>query len=165
MHKIDIPVKLLHKDAQVPTKSHFADAGWDLYSIEDVNIGPTVVKIRTGIAMSIPKGYVGLIWDRSGISSHGLKVHGGVIDSGYTGEIIVCISYPAQNQHKYTSHEDKPEKFELDDEAVRWQLSLKKGSRVAQILIQEIPIHCTMSPVDELPSTDRGDGGFGSTGD
>ncbi len=145
---LDIPIKLLHPDAKVPTKAHFEDAGWDLYCVQDIRITSRVLKVKTGIAISIPRGYVGLIWDRSGLGSKGIKVHGGVIDSGYVGEIIVCLSLPAQP--------DEPNTYAC--------VSMDTGTRIAQLLIQEIPLHCTWTPVDELPETDRGEGRFGSTG-
>jgi len=148
MSAISLPIKLLHDDAQIPTKKNFEDAGWDLYCLEDVEVGSEVVKVRTGVAVSIPKGYVGLIWDRSGLGSKGLKVHGGVIDSGYTGEIFVCLSLPAQPEriNVYTKH------------------MLSKGDRIAQLLIQLVPLHVTWEEVDNLDVTDRGNLGFGSSG-
>lgn len=135
-------------EAKTPTKSRFEDAGWDLYATKDiVVIKPEVIKIPTGIAVSIPRGYVGLIWDRSGMGSKGFKVHGGVVDSGYTGEIFVCLSriaLPTYPQHPITE--------------------INKGDKIAQLVIQEVPLHVTWEEVSELEETDRGDKGFGSSG-
>ena len=85
-------VKLLHDSAKPPTKGHINDAGWDLYAFETVSIpaGATVL-VSTGIAMAIPKGYAGLIWDRSSMGVKGLHRHAGVVDCNYRGEVKVCL--------------------------------------------------------------------------
>lgn len=142
LDSMEINVKKLHKDAVVPSYAYATDAGMDLFSSEEVTIpvGSTAV-ISTGVAMEIPEGYAGLIWDKSGLAAkHGLKTFGGVIDAGYRGEIKVGIRN--FNSHEYV---------------------IKAGNKIAQMLIQKIE-----SPrivvVDELSDTPRGDGGFGSTG-
>ena len=96
--------KLLHDSAKNPTKGHVNDAGWDLYSFETVSIptGATVL-VSTGIAMAIPKGYVGLIWDRSSMGVKGVHRHAGVIDSGYRVEVKVCL----HNTTKETYHVER----------------------------------------------------------
>ena len=134
-------VKLLHDSAKPPTKGHMYDAGWDLYAFETVSIpaGATVL-VSTGIAMSIPKGYSGLIWDRSSMGVKGIHRHAGVIDCNYRGEVKVCL------------HNTTKEPYHIE-----------KGDRIAQMLIQEAPTFI-QHVVHELDSTDRGDGGFGSTG-
>ena len=121
-------VKKLSESAKIPTKDK-DDAGWDLYKL-----------IPTGIAMALPRGYAGLIWDRSSMGVKGLHRHAGVIDSGYRGPVKVCL-------HNTT------------DESYNIEL----GDRVAQILIQEVPFF-RIHEVEELDSTERGSGGFGSTG-
>ena len=133
--------KLLHDSAKNPTKGHIDDAGWDLYSSETVSIpaGATVL-VSTGVAMAIPKSYVGLIWDRSSMGVKGVHRHAGVIDSGYRGEVKVCL----HNTTKETYH-------------------VERGDRIAQLLIQEVPVF-RQHVVDELDTTSRGDGGFGSSG-
>jgi len=133
--------KMLYDSSRVPTKGHMDDAGWDLYSFETVSIpaGATVL-VSTGIAMAIPKGYVGLIWDRSSMGVKGIHRHAGVIDSGYRGEVKVCL------------HNTTKEPYHIE-----------KGDRIAQMLIQEAPVFI-QHVVHELDSTNRGDGGFGSTG-
>ena len=133
--------KLLHDSAKNPTKGHIDDAGWDLYSSEAVSIpaGATVL-VSTGVAMAIPKSYVGIIWDRSSMGVKGVHRHAGVIDSGYRGEVKVCL----HNTTKETYH-------------------VERGDRIAQLLIQEVPVF-RQHVVDELDTTSRGDGGFGSTG-
>ena len=134
-------VKKLFESAQVPTKGNPTDAGYDLYSSEKVSIpaGATVL-ISTGICMSIPDGFVGLIWDRSSMGVKGIHRHAGVIDSGYRGHIKVCLN----NTSCETYH-------------------IEKGDRIAQIVIQEAP-HFELELVESLEDTDRGEGGFGSTG-
>ena len=134
-------VKRLHESANVPTKGHLDDAGWDLYSFETISIpsGATVL-VCTGIALAIPKGYAALIWDRYSMGVKGIHRHAGVIDCGYRGEVRVCL----HNTGKEPYH-------------------IKKGDRIAQMLIQAAP-NFTMHTVEELDCTNRGDGGFGSTG-
>ena len=134
-------VKKLTDSSQVPTKGHPSDAGWDLYADEDTTLWPEETKlISTGIAMSLPKRFVGLIWDRSSMGVKGVHRHAGVIDSSYRGEVKVCLHNASGDLHK-----------------------IKRGDRIAQLLIQEIPIF-RLHEVEELDSTERGSGGFGSTG-
>ena len=133
--------KLLQDSAKNPTKGHIDDAGWDLYSSEAVSIpaGATVL-VSTGVAMAIPNRYVGLIWDRSSMGVKGIHRHACVIDSGYRGEVKVFL----HNTTNETYH-------------------VERGDRIAQLLIQEVPVF-RQHVVDELDTTSRGDGGFGSTG-
>lgn len=132
----------LEKDAIIPTKSNKTDAGYDLHAIEETVIparGRSLV--RTGIAMAIPEGYAGLIWPRSGTAvKAGLDVLAGVVDSGYRGEVCVVL----QN-HSDTDY------------------TIRKGDRAAQMLIQKVGC-VTVLLVSSLDETDRGTGGFGSTG-
>jgi dUTP pyrophosphatase len=129
--------------ANLPTKSHKSDAGWDLYSVE----GPMDLKpgdrhaFYTGVAFEIPDGHVGLIWPRSGMAvKKGIDVLAGVVDSGYRGEVKVCLLN--------TGHE---------------RCTIRKGDRIAQILFQEVP-NFNLEIVSEFSKSDRGEGGFGSTG-
>lgn len=137
-----INVKLLSNLAKLPTKAHEEDAGWDIYSTQDVVIKPGSRQlISTGIAMEIPDGYVGLIWPRSGMSvKKGCDVLAGVIDSTYRGEIKVCL----QN---CDIHED---------------IVVVAGDKISQILFQEIP-KFKLREVNKLSNTSRGDKGFGSS--
>jgi dUTP pyrophosphatase len=137
-----IKVKKIEERAIVPTRSNSDDAGWDLYSITTRPIAPSQrVTIRTGISLEIPEEHVGLIWPRSGMSvKNGIDVLAGVVDSGYRGEIKVCLLN--------TSRE--------------W-MDIKEGDRIAQILFQEVP-HFKLQEVEILQNSDRGQGGFGSTG-
>lgn len=143
-----IKVKILSRHANTPTRSNESDAGWDLYSIEDTIIYEGGRKtIQTGISIQIPDGFVGLIWPRSGLSVvKGIDVLAGVIDSGYRGEIMVCL----QNTNA-------PQAGGFND------VEIKKGDRIAQILFQQVP-NMKMVVVNELSESDRGEDGIGSTG-
>ncbi|NDC96490.1 dUTP diphosphatase, partial [bacterium] len=89
----NVNVKLLEEFATIPTRANENDAGWDLYSIIDTVIPPKQRKtVKTGIALEMPEHMAGLIWPRSGLSvKQGIDVLAGVIDSGYRGEIMVCL--------------------------------------------------------------------------
>lgn len=137
-------IKFLHPLAKVPTFAKEGDAGADLYSVENIMIyGRTQKLVKTGIALEIPFGYVGLIRPRSGLATKfGIGMNSsGVIDAGYRGEISVTlinhsdISYP-----------------------------IVQGERIAQIVFLPVMAGFEFSIVDELSETDRGEGGYGSTG-
>lgn len=137
-----LEVKKIDAKAKLPTYSHLGDAGMDLFAFEDtkVEVGK-IAKIRTGISMEIPIGYVGLIWDKSGLSTeHGIKVLGGVIDSGYRGEVLIGVINLGEKDYIFEKHH-----------------------KVAQMLIQPI-LDPEIKEVSELTDTSRGHGGFGSTG-
>lgn len=137
-----IKVKKLHKDAKMPTHGHPGDAGMDFYCVEDV-IFPAgkQERVRTGVAVEIPDGYVGLIWDKSSISFNlGLKVMGGVIDSSYRGEIIMNLLNVSNKE-----------------------VLMTKDHKIAQMVIQKFE-HCDIVEVDEISETVRGAGREGSTG-
>jgi dUTP pyrophosphatase len=139
---LSLNIKRLHPDAIIPEYAHEGDAAFDLCAVESVTIKPNErIQVGTGIAMEIPPGYVGLIWDKSGLShKFGLKTVGGVIDAGYRGEVkIGMINLSAE-----------PYTFE-------------KGHKVAQMIIQARE-HVVIKEVQELSDTARGEGGFGSTG-
>jgi dUTP pyrophosphatase len=137
-----ISVQLLDDNAKVPTKANLNDAGFDLYSVLDAVIPPKQRKtVRTGIAIQMPDHLAGLVWPRSGLSvKHGIDVLAGVIDSGYRGEIMVCL-------------------YNTSDENV----SINTGDRIAQIIFQEVP-RVIMEVHESLGSSQRGENGFGSTG-
>src|SRR4051794_5799268 len=87
-----INIMLLSPDAVLPTRAHPDDAGMDLYGLEDFMLKPGEGKVtRTGIAMAIPIGFVGMVADRSSMAKRGLKSAGGVIDAGYRGEIHIVL--------------------------------------------------------------------------
>ena len=137
-----INVKLINDEAQLPTRANKFDAGWDLYSVDKCTIDPNGRQlINIGIALAIPKGYVGLIWPRSGLAvKSGVDVFAGVIDSGYRGEVKVCL---------YNSSTDT--------------VHISPGDRVAQILFQAIG-QFDLVQSEQLTNTPRDVGGFGSSG-
>lgn len=139
---MQLKVKKFHKDAKLPTHGHPGDAGIDFYAVKDVYFKALdQAQVPTGIAIEIPKGFVGLIWDKSSISfGHGLKIMGGVVDAGYRGEIIMSLR-------------------NLSDK----DFILQKGHKVAQMIIQKFE-HCDILEVDKLTETVRGAGREGSTG-
>jgi len=134
--------KYLTETAQMPTKANKTDAGFDLYADEDKFIfGNKRTTIKTGISLEMPDNLAGLIWPRSGLSvKKGIDVLAGVIDSGYRGEIMVCL-------------------YNTSDEDVE----IKRGDRIAQMIFQEVPV-ISLQLREELGSSQRGSNGFGSTG-
>ncbi len=139
---MELLIKKLHPKAIVPDYAHEHDAGMDLYSVADINIAPGErVKIPTGIAVAIPEGCVGLIWDKSGLATkYGLTTIAGVIDSGYRGEIIVGLLNTGSEVAK-----------------------IEAGHKITQMLIQPVVIP-QVTEVDVLPGSHRGENGFGSSG-
>jgi dUTP pyrophosphatase len=139
---VEIKVKKLNPEAKLPQYAHPGDAGMDLFSLEEVIIKPgEIIGIKTGIAVEIPHGFVGLFWDKSGLSiKHGLKVMGGVIDASYRGELIVGMKNLGEKEYVF-----------------------EKGHKVAQMLIQQVDM-VDIVEAQELTDTSRGEGGFGSTG-
>ena len=137
-----IHIKKLHPDAILPQYVHPQDAGMDFFTCETITIQPHErTLIPTGIAMAIPAGYVGLIWDKSGIASkYGIKTMAGVIDASYRGEVKILV------------HNLSPTTY-----------TFEKGTKVAQMLIQRVE-QKKLIEVEELDDTSRGEGGFGSTG-
>jgi dUTP pyrophosphatase len=145
MSQIKIEFKLLHEIAQAPKYAHDGDAGADLVCIEDVSLMPGERRlVSTGVAIALPAGYVGLVHPRSGLANkHGIGIVNtpGTIDSGYRGEIKICL-------------------INLDP---RETVSLPAGSRIAQLVIQEVTT-AQFVEVQDLDDTERSDQGFGSTG-
>ena len=138
---MEVKVKKLDSEARVPVYKHEGDAGMDLFSCIECRLEPgAITGVGTGIQMAIPKGYVGLVWDKSGLSLGGIHCLAGVVDAGYRGEIRVVL----------TNLGEKP-------------FHVKKGMKIAQMLIQPV-VAAAIREVPELDDTARGQGGFGSTG-
>ena len=136
-----LQLQRLHKEAKLPTRAHHDDAGLDIYCYETITIPAyQTVKIPTGIAYEVPDGYCVFAWDKGSLGAKGLKTLGGVLDSGYRGEMFV----PMHNLN------DSPYVFE-------------KGDKIAQIVIQKVELW-EVEESDQLSETIRGKGGFGSTG-
>ncbi len=139
---MQIKIQRLDKELELPKYSHEWDAAMDLRSADEGEIQPMEKKIfKAGIKMAIPQGHAGLIWDRSGMAAkHSIHVLAGVIDSGYRGEIGVVMVNLGKEPFK-----------------------IEKGMRIAQMVIQPV-VNMPVTEVEELDETERGDGGFGSTG-
>ena len=159
---LELKVKLLTDTAKPPTKAHDSDAGWDLYSDEDVFIRVDEPKIvKTNIAIGIPKGYCAVIKDRSGFGSKGIEVLCGVIDESYIGPVGI-VFYNLSNEENYINDGY----YRVDDGRNSLSKSgkyIKKGDKVAQMLILPVP-KVKVVVVDELDDTERGEKGFGSSG-
>ena len=138
---MEIKVERIHKDARLPRYSHRGDAGLDLFSSVDCVLeAGQILAIPTGIHVAIPQGFVGLIWDKSGLSLQGVHRLAGVVDSGYRGEVKVVMA----------NLRDKP-------------FIIEKGMKVAQMLIQPVE-DVKVVETDKLEETSRGKKGFGSSG-
>lgn len=160
-----LKVKKLSDKATLPTKN-LGDAGYDLYASEDKILAPGErAIIPTDISMEIPSGHVGLIWPRSGLSAKkGIDVLAGVIDSTYRGAIGVVLLNT--NQGPKLANGLLMEIKALNDSVLMQDMNslyIKKGDKIAQILIQEYK-EPEIVEASELSSTERGAGGFGSTG-
>jgi len=146
---IPVKVKKLHPSAVIPKYAKSGDAGLDLVatSMERIYGGTPKVKFGTGLAFEIPEGYVGLIFPRSGIYKTPFRLSNsvGVVDSGYRGEVIVVL-------------DKTPDEFCFNGDN-----SYDLGDRVAQMIILPYP-NIELVESEDLSQTERGDGGFGSTG-
>jgi dUTP pyrophosphatase len=138
---MELKVKRLSPDAKLPVHVHPGDAGFDLFASAGLTLGPGEVKpVPTGIALAIPRGFVGLIWDKSGISLKGVHKLAGVVDAGYRGEVRVVMINLGREPYE-----------------------IKAGMKIAQMLIQPVR-EAEIVEADSLDDTPRGEGGFGSTG-
>lgn len=139
---LSLPVQLLHPAAVLPRYGRPGDAGLDLCSCEERELASGERHaFGTGVAIAIPEGYAGLVWDRSGLAVQaGLTTLAGVIDAGYRGEVRVPL-------------------LNTGAQAYRVQV----GDRIAQLLVQPVPT-ISVEQVDRLDSTARGGAGFGSSG-
>src|SRR5690625_361932 len=169
MTLIKIGFKRLSDEAINPTKAHPTDSGFDLYAAEDVIIEPgETVVVPTGIAVELPAGYEAQVRPRSGVTAKSkLRVQLGTIDNGYMGEIGVIVDNitddPIGNTSRYLSFVDGSETRQDEDILVGTYL-IRKGDRIAQLVIQPLPAVEAYEIEGELGDTDRGGGGFGSTG-
>ncbi len=138
---MELKVKRIHPEAKLPVYGHPGDAGLDLFSVVERDLLPgEVFAVPTGIQVAIPPGFVGLVWDKSGISLKRVHRLAGVVDAGYRGEVqVVMINLG------------------------REPFALKKGMKIAQMLIQPV-VSVVVVDADTLDDTSRGGGGFGSTG-
>lgn len=143
--RIKVPIKRLDPTVELPSYAYEGDAGLDLRASEDVTLQPFERRlISTGLAIAIPEGYAGFVQPRSGMAlKRGLSMANtpGLIDAHYRGELkVVAINLDSK-------------------EAIH----IERGERIAQLVIQQVPV-VDLEEVDELDDTDRGAGGFGSSG-
>lgn len=139
---MEINVKRIDKEIELPDFAHENDAAIDLRSAEEGVLAAGEKKVfKTGLAFAIPKGYAGLIWDRSGLAAkNSIHTMAGVIDAGYRGEVGVVMINLGKEEFK-----------------------IEKGMRIAQMLFHPI-LNVKINEAEELDETARGEGGFGSTG-
>ena len=142
---VEVPLVRLDPGIPAPRYAHDGDAGAALATAESVVIEPGErVLVRTGVELALPSGWVGLVHPRSGLAArHGVTIVNapGTIDAGYRGEIRVCL---------------------LNTDR-RHSVSLQRGDLIAQLVVQRVA-HAVFVEVDQLPSSERGVGGHGSTG-
>lgn len=145
MTEAQIEIKALNEAAKIPSYAYSGDAGMDLRASESLTLQPFErVLVPTGLAIALPEGYAGFVLPRSGLAiKHGITVVNtpGLIDSNYRGELKVIL----QNT-------DPHEPFKIHI-----------GDRIAQLVVMPVP-HMSFTPVDVLSNTERGEGGFGSSG-
>jgi dUTP pyrophosphatase len=141
---IELPIQRLRPDAVVPARAYSGDAGLDLSACERVELAPGArALVPTGLAVAIPEGYAGFVQPRSGLAAkHGISIVNtpGLVDSGYRGELLINLV-----------NTDTHEAFVVEP-----------GMRIAQLVILPIP-ELELVEVDELPESERGVRGFGSS--
>ena len=140
-----VRIKKINPLAQIPTYAKDGDAGMDVIATSIISDTPTQITYGLGIALEIPNGFVGLVFPRSSIRKTGLQLSNsvGVIDSGYRGELQATFNKINQNSIAENDY--------------------KVGDRIAQIMIIPHP-PIEFEEADDLSETERGEGGFGSTG-
>ena len=143
--QVDILLQRLDPGLPAPSYAHPGDAGLDLLAREDVTLEPGQRHaVPTGIAIALPDGYAAFVHPRSGLAAkHGITTLNapGTVDAGYRGEIKVILVNTDREQ----------------------SVSLSRGDRIAQLVVQQVS-RAQLVEVERLPGSDRGDGGFGSTG-
>ena len=141
---IELPVRRLRPDAALPARAYAGDAGFDLAACERVELGPGErAAVPTGLAVAIPEGYAGYVQPRSGLAArNGLTIVNtpGLVDSGYRGELVVILL-----------NTDREVPFVVEP-----------GMRIAQLVVLPVP-EVELVEVDELPASERGVRGFGSS--
>jgi len=139
-----LPIQRLRPDAVIPARAYTGDAGFDLSACERVELGPGErALVPTGLAVAIPDGYAGFVQPRSGLAAkHGISIVNtpGLVDSGYRGELKVALL-----------NTDRRKAFVV-----------LPGMRIAQLVVVPLP-EVDLIEVDELPESERGVRGFGST--
>jgi dUTP pyrophosphatase len=141
---IEVPIRRLRPNAEVPRRAYEGDAGIDLAACERVELAPGErALVATGLAVAIPEGYAGYVQPRSGLAAkHGISIVNtpGLVDAGYRGELLVNLL-----------NTDANERFVVEP-----------GMRIAQLVVLPVP-DVALVEVDELPPSERGSRGFGSS--
>lgn len=136
-----LKVKKLDPAALLPRRAHDTDSGADLFALTRTVLPPqAVTHVHTGISIELPANTSGIIWGKSSVESKGIKAMAGLIDAPYRGEIIICM-------------------YNLTDR----EFVFEAGQKVAQLVVLPT-LYPAIEEVQELSQTDRGSGGFGSTG-
>ena len=153
---MEVKIKKLNPNAIIPTYAKPGDGGMDLVATSIISDTPEQITYGMGIALEIPEGFVGLIFPRSSVRKTGLQLSNsvGVCDSGYRGELQATFNKIFGGERMYD--EMKVKEIQPND-------FYKVGDRIAQIMIIPYP-KIIFREVEELSNTERGDGGFGSTG-
>lgn len=145
MSDVEVLVSTTDPDVPLPSYAHPGDAGADLTTREAITLAPGQrATVRTGVQVALPNGYVALVHPRSGLAAkHGVSIVNapGTVDAGYRGEIAVTL---------------------INTDATE-SVSFAVGDRIAQLVIQKVE-RAEFVPVESLPGSHRGQGGFGSTG-
>ena len=139
---LTIQFKKLSPEAKTPTKAHATDAGFDVFSAQDITISPLGwAKVPLGISVAIPPGYCIVAKDKSGLAlKQGIHIWAGVIDTNYRGEVCAVVANGGNTDFK-----------------------VEKGMKITQMLVLPVP-EVVFEEVENLDETDRGSGGFGSSG-
>ena len=143
-HAGEVKFRRLSDEAVLPTRAHPTDAGLDLTAVNGATVPPAgIVTFHTALSVEIPLGYAGLLYVRSSLGAQGLTLGNsvGVIDSGYRGELMIKLINNSGND-----------------------ATIMAGSRIAQLLITPVALPAVVEVVEQTHS-ERGDGGFGSTGE
>lgn len=138
-----VKIKRLHPDAKMPTQGTSGAACFDLYAVEDTALENGMpAKVRTGLAFEVPAGYCMVVYSRSSSALKGLVLTPLIVDSDYRGEVFVLARHIVFGEPHYQIH---------------------KGDRIAQVKVEKLD-DTTFEWADELSETERGAGGYGSTG-
>jgi dUTP pyrophosphatase len=164
-----VKIKKLREDAVIPRYAREMDAGFDFVAVEDVMIAPGAsAKVPTGIAFALPEGYELQVRPRSGIGAKTklrLSNAPGTVDAGYRGEVFILVDnirFPSGQMGRVCLDASEKETT-VEQEVDRHSYVIRKGDRIAQGVIAQVPL-ALFEVVDELDETERGSGGFGSSG-
>lgn len=167
MNQLKLKIKRAHPDAIIPTRAYGHAAAYDLYALHDMEIeSGSTVKIDTGIIIEPPPGYCGVIKERSGLGSKGLSIRAGLVDWDFRGSIQVLITNTnldwAGCYLDYRDRDCNPRGSSIISEELINYYDIKKGDKIAQIMFVQYG-DFEIQEVEDMPETERGDRGFGSS--